>query len=70
MEYTSTNVNPEDWIGSLIKYKFLYSNEDAKLGIVVKVTEDMSFVYNIHIVASDGNKDQMPYSLMAYELLS
>lgn len=70
MDQANANVDPGNWIGSLIKYKFLYSNEDTKIGIVIKVVKDMNFAYNIHILTGDDEKDQMPYSLMEYELLS
>mgnify|MGYP001357191065 CR=1 FL=1 len=55
-------------IGDLIRYNFLYSNEEEKLGIVYKIKKDLNFSAMIYVI---GNKttDVVPYSIMEYKVL-
>jgi len=50
-------------IGKLIKYNFLYSNEDDKIGIVCKLKKDSNFSYIVYILLNDQIV-QVPYSIM------
>lgn len=53
-------------IGKLIKYNFLYSNEDDKIGIVCELKKDPNFSYIVHILLNDQIV-QVPYSIMEFK---
>lgn len=55
-------------IGSVIHYKFLYSNEEAKVGLVYKIIKDKNFSYMLYIL-SDNEKDIVPYNILDYEII-
>ncbi len=56
-------------VGNLLKYNFLYSNESFKFGIVCGFNSDPNFSTVVKIVS--GNFiDQIPYSLLDYEILT
>ena len=54
--------------GDLIKYNFLYSNEEEKIGLVYDIKKDLNFSAMIFVV---GNKkyDIIPYNIMEYKIL-
>lgn len=54
--------------GKLIKYNFLYSNEEEKYGMVYNVKKDNNFVAMVTIL-TDGYFDVIPYSVMEYTIL-
>ena len=54
--------------GDLIKYNFLYSNEEEKIGVVYDIKKDYSFSAMIHII-NDKIIDVIPYSIMEYKIL-
>lgn len=54
--------------GKLIKYNFLYSNEEEKYGMIYDVKKDNNFVAMITIL-TDGCFDVIPYSVMEYTIL-
>ena len=56
--------------GDLIKFNFLYSNEEEKIGIVNKVIKDNNFVYMIQVITSGKQKVTVPYIIMDYEILN
>ena len=55
-------------IGDLIRYNFLYSNEEEKLGIVYKVKKDLNFSAMVYVIG-EKTTDVIPYSIMEYKVL-
>ena len=49
--------------GSLIRYNYLYSNENDKIGIVCSLKKDSNFSYIVYILLYDQIV-QVPYSIM------
>ncbi len=56
--------------GDLVRFNFLYSNEEERIGIVNRVIKDNNFVYMIQIITSDKEKVTIPYSIMDYEIIN
>ena len=54
--------------GDLIKYNFLYSNEEEKIGVVYDIKKDYNFSAMIHVI-NDKIIDIIPYSIMEYKIL-
>ena len=55
---------PEDiYIGKLINFNFIYSNESFKLGIVCSVNPDSNFNYMVNILCAN-KLIRIPYSIM------
>lgn len=54
--------------GDLIKYNFLYSNEEEKFGVVFDIKKDVNFTAMVYVV---GNKelDIVPLNIMEYKIL-
>lgn len=54
--------------GHLIKYNFLYSNEEEKFGVVFDIKKDVNFTAMVYVV---GNKelDIVPLNIMEYKIL-
>ena len=50
-------------IGRLIKYNYLYSNENDKIGIVCSLKKDPNFNYIVYVLLYDQIV-QVPYSIM------
>tara|TARA_E500000331_G_scaffold30444_1_gene25614 strand:+ start:1660 stop:1854 length:195 start_codon:yes stop_codon:yes gene_type:complete len=55
-------------IGDLIKFNYLFSNENDKIGIVYSIKKDYNFSQIIEIV-SDDEILQLPFSLIDYKIL-
>jgi hypothetical protein len=53
-------------IGSLIKYNFLYSNEEDKTGIVCKIKKDPNFSYIVYVLVCDEIV-QVPYTILDFK---
>lgn len=53
-------------IGSAIKYNFLYSNEESKVGLVVDIKKDPNFSYIIHLINDKNEKDAIPLNILEY----
>ena len=56
-------------VGCAIKYRFHYSNEEAKFGLIVKIIKDINFAYMIHLVSETGEIDIVPYSIIKYKII-
>lgn len=55
-------------IGDLIKFNYLFSNENDKIGIVYSIKKDYNFSQIIEILS--GNEMlQLPVSLIDYKIL-
>jgi len=55
-------------IGSVIHYKFLFSNEESKVGLVYKIVKDNNFAYMLYIL-TNNEKDIVPYSILDYTII-
>jgi len=53
--------------GDCIKYNFLYSNEEEKIGLVTKIKKDNNFSFMIYLVDNKGNIDVIPFNIMEYK---
>lgn len=53
----------------LIKYHWVYSNEDPSVGIVVKIEKDLNFGRILHILGSDNNIESVPQRMITIERL-
>ena len=53
-------------IGNLIKYNFLYSNEEDKVGIICKINKDPNFSYIVYILVCD-EINQVPYTILDFK---
>ncbi len=53
--------------GDCIKYNFLYSNEEEKIGLVTKIKKDNNFAFMIYLVDNKGNIDVIPFNIMEYK---
>jgi len=54
--------------GDLIKYNFLYSNENEKFGIVYDIKSDPNFSAIVTLL-TDGAFDTIPYNIMEFTIL-
>lgn len=54
--------------GDLIKYNFLYSNENEKFGIVYDIKSDPNFSAIVTLL-TDGVFDTIPYNIMEFTIL-
>ena len=69
MELSNADINPSKWIGNLIKFNYIYSNEKSKVGIIASVEKDPNFAYMLKILSENNEMCVMPWSLMVYELI-
>tara|TARA_Y100000114_G_C11752566_1_gene325154 strand:+ start:1390 stop:1572 length:183 start_codon:yes stop_codon:yes gene_type:complete len=53
-------------IGECIKYNFLYSNEEEKIGLITKIAKDYNFSYMIYLVDEKGGIDIVPFNILEY----
>ncbi len=53
--------------GDCIKYNFLYSNEEEKIGLITKIQKDNNFAFMIYLVDNKGGIDIVPYNIMEYK---
>lgn len=56
-------------IGNVIKYNFLYSNEEFKIGLVYKIKEDLNFSYMLYLINSNNEKDVVPFNILDYTVI-
>lgn len=56
-------------IGNIIKYNFLYSNEEFKLGLVYDIKRDLNFSYMIYVIDSNNEKDIVPFNILDYTVI-
>lgn len=56
--------------GDLIKYNYLYSNEEPKIGVVIKLKKDLNFDKIIHVVTENQTLDMIPYSIMEFKIIN
>jgi len=56
--------------GQLVRYNFLFSNEDDKFGIILKIKEDLNFSYMISILNELNEVDLIPFSIMDYTIIN
>ena len=56
-------------VGCVIKYNFHYSNEETKIGLIVKILKDINFAYMIHLVSETGEIDIIPFSIIDYKII-
>ena len=54
--------------GKLVKYNFLYSNEEEKIGIVYEIKKDNNFGAMITLI-SDNKFEVVPYSILEYTII-
>jgi hypothetical protein len=52
-------------VGNLIIYNYLFSNEENKFGIVVKIEEDLNFGFMLHILCK-SIIEKVPYTIVEY----
>ena len=52
--------------GDCIKYNFLYSNEEEKIGLVTQIKKDNNFAFMVYIVDEKGGLDIVPFIIMEY----
>tara|TARA_Y100000992_G_scaffold281848_1_gene229914 strand:+ start:1443 stop:1637 length:195 start_codon:yes stop_codon:yes gene_type:complete len=55
-------------IGDLIKFNYLFSNENDKIGVVYSIKKDYNFSQIIEILSGDEIL-QLPFSLIDYKIL-
>ena len=53
----------------LIKYHWVYSNEEPSVGIIVKIEKDLNFGRILHILGSDNNIESVPQRMITIERL-
>ena len=54
--------------GKLIKYNFLYSNEEEKIGVVYDIKKDNNFGAMITLM-TDNKFEFVPYSILEYTII-
>ncbi len=55
-------------IGDLIKFNYLFSNENDKIGVVYSIKKDYNFSQIIEIL-SENEILQLPFNLIDYKIL-
>ena len=53
--------------GDCIKYNFLFSNEEEKIGLVTQIKKDNNFAFMIYLVDNKGGIDIVPFNIMEYK---
>ena len=53
----------------LIKYHWIYSNEESSVGVIVKIEKDLNFGSILHILGSDNNVEFVPQRMIMIERL-
>ena len=53
----------------LIKYHWVYSNEEPSVGVIVKVEKDLNFGSILHILNDDNNIEAVPQRMITIERL-
>lgn len=55
-------------VGQAIKYNYLYSNEEEKIGLIVKLKKDLNFTMMIYML-TNSEIDVVPYNIAKLEIL-
>ena len=55
--------------GQVIKYKYIYSNEDYRIGTISKINNDLNFHKIIQVFTNLGYIEEIPLSLIDIEIL-
>ncbi len=53
----------------LIKYHWVYSNEEPSVGVIVKIEKDLNFGRILHILGADNNIESVPQRMITIERL-
>ena len=53
-------------LGDCIRYNFLYSNEEEKIGLITKIKKDNNFAFMIYLVDDKGSIDIVPFNILKY----
>ena len=53
----------------LVKYRWIYSDEEYSVGIIVKIKNDLNFGSILHILGSDNNIKEVPQRMITIERL-
>ena len=53
----------------LIKYHWIYSNEESSVGVIVKIEKDLNFGSILHILGTDNNVEFVPQRMIMIERL-
>tara|TARA_B100000963_G_scaffold321080_1_gene304080 strand:- start:268 stop:486 length:219 start_codon:yes stop_codon:yes gene_type:complete len=53
----------------LIKYHWVYSNEEPSIGVIVKIEKELNFGKILHILSSDDNIEIVPQRMITIERL-
>lgn len=56
-------------VNDLIKYYWVYSNEEPKVGVIVKTEKDLNFGSILHILGSDNTLESVPERMIKIERL-
>jgi len=56
-------------VGSIIEYRFLYSNEEPVVGVVLKIEDDVNFYKIIHCLTDLKTIDFVPLSMIEFKIL-
>lgn len=63
-----TKTNQKLKKGNLIRYNFLFSNEEEKVGVVFDIIKDANFTAMVHVVG-DKEIDIVPLNIMEFTIL-
>jgi len=53
----------------LIKYHWVYSNEEPSVGVIVKIEKDLNFGRILHILGTDNSIESVPQRMISIERL-
>ena len=53
----------------LIKYHWVYSNEEPSVGVIVNIEKDLNFGRILHILGTDNNIESVPQRMIMIERL-
>ena len=53
----------------LIKYRWIYSNEEPSVGVVVKIEKDLNFGIVLYILNNNNSVETVPQRMVAIERL-
>ena len=56
-------------LGNYILYNYLYSNDLDRIGIILKIKEDVNFAYMVTILTESATIEMIPYNVMEYNVL-
>jgi hypothetical protein len=53
----------------LVKYKWVYSNEEDYVGVIIKIEKDLNFGSILHILGADNSIEAVPQRMLKIERL-